>query len=474
MGGLDSTTQALALRLARSPNDPDALRALERYRSDPELCAAILSNAAHITSEGPVASHWLSEAAASFIEMDNDRQAAVLLKEAIERDPTNELASHRFEDLCLAKKKFRALVTVIERRASDLEQLGQAAPPMRALAARVWTRLGDLYATRNDTSLALEAFEKAIATGSPPVGACREARHIHRDRAEIARALEIAAIEAELLETDEERITLLREEATMRLDIGDKTGATRALRKALELDDGDLAVAEELGTVLLERIKSGLASEGERLEAAALFSMLGDAYGDEEGLAHYQSALDCDPACDRALTGMLGRQVAMLELSDRVRKYLQRRPDGPSAPLARIKLAPHLEAMGKRTEAIAMLEPCLAVTTGDEHAAVTSALERLYAETDQWEELAQLVLKRPPEAHADGALAPARERGRALFELARKAHERGQSAAAARIEEMVLEIEPAHEQALATALKRLRSAGAPDALAAALARAAEA
>src|SRR5262249_48195552 len=134
---------------------------------------------------------------------------------------------------------------------------------------------------------------------------------------------------------------LYRDEAETRKSAGDLAGATQALRNARTYRPDDLAMMQEVGLMILERISAGEPiPPAEREEGAQLFIRLAERHDGEDGLSYSVSAFKAMPGNDRAMqladyyAGKLNRPA---ELAPRYAAYLQANPGGFMANDARAK-----------------------------------------------------------------------------------------------------------------------------------------
>jgi cellulose synthase operon protein C len=343
-----SKLDSLVHRLVANPHDEEALAvAHQAGASDPKSYALLLERVGVETRDSGYASHWLSEAANVWSTTLGDaHRAARVLMQAIDRDPTQRVASDRLAQLYREKADYKALVALLERRAKALASIAPQSPEIRAELAEMHEELGRLW---NDNlqqpKKAQENLRRAIELGDPV-----------------------------------RQIGMLREEVTAHREAGELGAATLSLARARELDPQDVGLQQEYGALVLERVVAGeeVASE-ERTLAAGLLAGLAEMYDGEHGLAYSAGALDIDPGHDRAVQLYAFYAHALARENDvgiRYLAYIEANPSGAMAGEARWLLAASYEAAGQAEHAIQILEPLRAV--GDPEA--TTKLGDLYVQ----------------------------------------------------------------------------------------------
>src|ERR1700679_1325848 len=103
---------ALVERLVANPHDEEALAyAHQAGAGDPKSYAYMLEKVGHETPDTAYASHWLSEAAnVGSTTLGNAHHAAHLLKMAVAKDPTQQVAAGRMGQLYRDKGDVKALL----------------------------------------------------------------------------------------------------------------------------------------------------------------------------------------------------------------------------------------------------------------------------------------------------------------------------------------------------------------------------
>ena len=384
-----SKIDSLVHRLVANPHDEEALAVAHGAgASDPKSYALLLERVGAETRDAGYASHWLSEAANVWSTTLGDaHRAARVLMQAIDRDPTQRVASDRLAQLYREKADYKALVALLERRAKALGSIVPQSPEIRAELAEMHEELGRLW---NDNlqqpKKAQENLRRAIELGDPV-----------------------------------RQIGILREEAAAHREGGDLASATLSLSRARELDPQDVGLQQEFGALVLERVASGeeVPSE-ERTLGAGLLAGLAEMYDGEHGLAYSAGALDIEPGHDRAVQLYAFYAHALAREDDvgvRYLAYIEANPAGAMAGEARWLLAASYEAAGQADHAIQVLEPLRAV--GDPEA--TTKLGELYA---------QLGRSMPTVPPATAGAAPSR-RGPATAEKIESALDEAQAFATA-------------------------------------------
>jgi tetratricopeptide (TPR) repeat protein len=420
-----SKIDSLVHRLVANPHDEEALAvAHQAGASDPKSYALLLERVGVETRDQAYASHWLSEAANVWSTTLGDaHRAARVLMQAIDRDPTQRVASDRLAQLYREKADYKALVALLERRAKALGSIAPQTPEIRAELAEMHEELGRLW---NDNlqqpKKAQENMRRAIELGDPT-----------------------------------RQIAILRDEAAAHRANGDLPSATQALATARELDGQDVALQQEYGALIVERIAAGedVPAE-ERATGAGLLAALAEMYDGEHGLAYSAGALDIEPGHDRAvqLYAFYAHALAREEeVGVRYLAYIETNPEGAMAGEARWLLAASYEAAGQADHAIQVLEPLRAV--GDPEATVK--LNELYAQ------VGRRMPTVPPMAPAGGSASSAR-RGPASVEKVESALDAAQAFATAgkrpdayKKYREVLAADPVHPEALSWVQDYLRT-----------------
>ncbi|HVZ33999.1 MAG TPA: hypothetical protein VG963_16345, partial [Polyangiaceae bacterium] len=157
------------------------------------------------------------------------------------------------------------------------------------------------------------------------------------------------------------RLALYADEADVCKAAGEEELAANALRHALALEPENAGLRQQLGTVVLELIRSGRQIDLiERQEGADLFVLLAEEYI-EHGLAYSLCALEMLPSHDRAMQLALhyGQQLARLEeVAPFAAAYVQSNPTGTFVDAARV-VAGNLIAAAAALNAV---EPAVAAS----------------------------------------------------------------------------------------------------------------
>lgn len=443
----------LVRRLVANPNDQGALgAAYQEGQQDPRGYATILERVGDGTTDVTFAAHWLSEAAHVWSTTLGDaRRAATLLMRAIEKDPGSDVASDRLASLYRDKQDHRALVALIERRAKALAGLAngdetviQRASMLHEEAARLWQD-----APLSQSRKAIENYKKAFEIDPGAVSAIYAARELLKAEGNFKEAFPLYEAEIRVIDDNERKLALYRDEAIVRAENGDPKGGSAALRNALQLDPQDTSLQYELATSIITRIQGGEAvAEAERHEAAELLVGMSQMYDGEHALAYAEAALDAEPGHDRAmqLAGHWSKDLGRPEsVEGRYKAYIDANPDGVLALEARQYLAQAYEAQGNPEGAIRALEPI------KDEPSVSLKLGELYAKAGRTEQAAAVMDK-----HA-AALPPA-ERTSKQLEIAAMLAQKGDKKGALAKYREVLEADPQHPEALSYVEDALRAA----------------
>jgi tetratricopeptide (TPR) repeat protein len=346
-----SKIDSLVHRLVANPHDEEALSvAHQAGASDPKSYALLLERVGVETRDASYASHWLSEAANVWSTTLGDaHRAARVLMQAIDRDPTQRVASDRLAQLYREKADWKALVALLERRAKALASIAPQTPEIRSELAEMHEELGRLWNDElQQPKKAQENLRRAIELGDPG-----------------------------------RQLGILREEITAHREAGELGAASAAVARARELDSQDVSLQQEYGSLILERVAGGEpVTAEERATGAGLLAGLAEMYDGEHGLAYSAGALDIDPGHDRAvqLYAFYAHSLAREDdVGIRYLAYIEANPNGAMAVEARWLLAASYESAGQAENAIQILEPLRAV--GDPEA--TAKLTELYVAIGQ-------------------------------------------------------------------------------------------
>lgn len=405
--------ESLAKRLIENPHDQEALLAAHQAgQADPTGYAMFLEKVGNGTVDAALSSHWLTEAANVWLSSlaDAPRAARVLMK-AIERDPTQPAAGDKLAELYRERGDTKALVALLERRCKAFDSLGSPDPSQVALAAAMREELGRLWSEPplSQTRKAIDNFRKSIELDSSSQYAIYALRELLKAEQAWADAVPYFELEQRLVDDPERKLALYQDEASVRQNAGDRVGASEALRRARQIDGGtDAALKQMLATMTLERVQGQeQVPETERTEAAQIFVELSEEYPGEHGLSYSLCALETQPTNDRAVqlamyyAEELGREG---EVVHKVADYLKANPSGALAVAAR-------EFVNKLAQA-------------------------------------GLVDESVFDALAPTADAPATERVQALLDQANALARRARKPEAAEKYQLVLELDPANEEAV--------------------------
>jgi hypothetical protein len=460
---------SLTARLVATPQDPEALADAHREgQADPAAYADLLERVAEESPTDALAAHWQVQAAIVCVEtLDDPKRAARLLRAAVERAPKNQAASDRLERLYREHGKWKALAAFLEKRGEALEALAASDPAIAPRAAAAYVASATVVRKElRRAERARDLYGRAMRLDPGSIDAIRGARTIELAAGRVAEAIGLYDRERAASSSDAVKAALYRQEAEVRLEVGDGPGATASLRFALGLDASDAGTAEALARSIAARVAAGdEVPAKERAEAASHFVALaaGGARGD--ALACWLGALDVEPTHARALdeaTRALVEAGRHADAAARWQAALAIAPDGPAARGLREKLADAYELLGQVDDAIAALEPLAAADpVVDERVAALRA-----AGGDPAALVASLERK--------AAAVPAARRAADLLVIARLCVDRGLDAKALAVHHQVLDLDPAEPTSLAFVEARLREAKDEATLERVLARAASA
>jgi tetratricopeptide (TPR) repeat protein len=376
---------SLVKRLVANPHDEEALAYAHRAgEEDPKAYAAFLEKVGERTTDPAYASHWLSEAANVYIATLGDaHRAAAILKNAIDKDPTHQVAAERLAQLYRERGEVKALVGLLNHRASKLQPLIAQQPELKTEVAALHEELGRLWseAPLTNPKKALDSFKRAMELDPESAIAIFNARELMKSQGMWADVFPLYDRELKIEQDPARKVALLRDEAQARKASGDLAGATRTLSRARQIDGNDPTLQQEIASSVLDRVQGGEdVSQAERTEAAELLLALAEQYEGEHGMAYAGAALDLEPGLDRALQLYVyhARNLSREDdLSARYLAYVDANPGGAIANEARQSLASSYEAAGQLDNAIKMLEPLR--PAGDE--ATISKLNELYEKT---------------------------------------------------------------------------------------------
>jgi hypothetical protein len=264
---------------------------------------------------------------------------------AIDKDPTQQVAADRLAQLYRDRGEIKGLAALLERRAKALTPYIGQSPEMRAHVASMYEELGRLWADAplSQPRKAIEHYRRAMEVEPRSIYAIYGARELYKAAQQWADAIALFDAEQALVDDAARKVALWQDEAAVRQQAGDKTGATQVLRNARSYQPEDPGLIQELAGLIVERAKSGEAvPSAEREEAATLFVTMAETYGGEHGYAYSCAALDAQPGHDRAmqLAAYFGEQLGRTgELPTRWKAYLGANPGGALADEARTKSA---------------------------------------------------------------------------------------------------------------------------------------
>jgi tetratricopeptide (TPR) repeat protein len=332
----------LVRRLIENPHDQGAITQAHRSgQSDPRVYAALLERVGKETKEPSLASHWYTEAANVWVTSLGDaHQAARALMNAIERDPTDAIPADRLAALYREKRDAKALVALLERRARALAPLVRTDPELRATVVAIHEELGRLWAEPplGNPSKALDNYGKAIEYDPKSHYSIYATRELLKAAGRYGEAIPYFEMERVLSGDDERRLALYLDEAEVCKAAGEEELAAGALRNAVALAPGDASLRQQLGTAVLELVRSGRQVEPMlRHEGADMFVQLAEEFP-EHAVAYSLCALEMVPANDRAIQLAIhyAEQLGGLEdVAPFAAAYVQYNPTGPLVSEAR-------------------------------------------------------------------------------------------------------------------------------------------
>src|SRR5215468_6406518 len=142
-----SEIDAIVGRLVNDPHDEEALAYAHHVgQTDPKSYAVLLERVGNETRDPSYAAHWLSEAANVWLSALGDaHRAARTLMDAINKDPTQQVAADRLAQLYRDKGDAKALAALLDRRAKALAPLLNQNPDLRVELSNMHEELGRLW-----------------------------------------------------------------------------------------------------------------------------------------------------------------------------------------------------------------------------------------------------------------------------------------------------------------------------------------
>jgi len=334
--------ETLVRRLVENPHDQGAITQAHRSgQSDPRVYAALLERVGKETKEPSLASHWYTEAANVWVTSLGDaHQAARALMNAIERDPADAIPAERLADLYRQKGDSKALVALLERRARALAPLVRTDPELRAAVVAIHEELGRLWTEPplGNPSKALDNYGKALEYDPKSHYAIYATRELLKAAGRYGEAIPYFEMERVLSSDSERRMALYLDEADVCKAAGEEELAAGALQHAVALQPGDANLRQQLGTIVLELVRSGRPVNTElRIEGAGMFVSLAEEFP-EHAVAYSLCALEMVPAHDRAIQLAIhyAEQLGGLEdVAPFAAAYGHYNPDGPLVADAR-------------------------------------------------------------------------------------------------------------------------------------------
>src|SRR6516225_6634574 len=158
--------ERLVQRLVENPHDEEALGyAHQAGEGDPKAYAMMLERVGSETRDPAYAAHWLAEAANVWSTTVGDaHRAARVLMQAIDRDPTQQVAADRLAQLYRDKGDVKALAALLDRRAKALTAMLGQNPDLRSEVSAMHEELGRLWSDSplSQPKKAIDHFKKAF------------------------------------------------------------------------------------------------------------------------------------------------------------------------------------------------------------------------------------------------------------------------------------------------------------------------
>lgn len=452
-------------RLVANPHDQEALAYAHRAgQQDPRVYAHILERVGTQTLDPAYGAHWLSEAANVWQQAMGDMSNTVrTLMLAVDRDPMGR-AAERLGQIFREKGDAMSLVQLLERQTAALAPAA-AKPEVRVALLKLHEELGKMWSEPQlgRPERAAENWRKVAELDPRNVYAIYAAREIYKAQNMFAEAVPFFAMEQAIADDPERKLALYRDESDIRKRAGDYAGSTQALRNARALRPTDVALTQEVGVSVLERINGGEnVAQAERDDTANIFVQLAEMYDGEYGLSYSMSALGASPGHDRAMqladhfAAMLGRSA---ELGPQYAAYLQANPNGFMANVARLKVGnaqpPAPAAPPQQAAPAAQAAPPAAASSQPAAAAVVpqAAPSPQPAAAPQPAAVAPAAASQPPAAAQPAA--PVGDVSALLEEAAAEAQKGRKPQAFAKYRE-ALKIDPANPEALSWVEEHLR------------------
>lgn len=446
-------------RLIANPHDQEALAYAHRAgQQDPRIYAHVLERVGTQTPDPAYGAHWLSEAANVWQQAMGDMSNTVrTLMLAVDRDPMGRSAE-RLAQMFREKGDAMSLVQLYERQTAALAPAA-AKPEVRAALLKLHEELGRMWSEPQlgRPERAADNWRRVAELDPRNVYAIYAAREIYKAQNQFADAIPFFAMEQAIADDPERKLALYRDEADIRKRAGDLPGSTQALRSARALRPSDVALTQELGVSVLERINAGEnVPQPERDETAGIFVQLAEMYDGEYGLSYSLSALGASPGHDRAMqladhfAALLGRSS---ELGPQYAAYLQANPNGFMANVARLKVG-NAQPPPPPAPPQAAAPQAAPAATGSQPSAPAAAVPQA-APSPQPVAAQPAPVAAQPVAAAPQAAAPAGDVSQLLEEASAEAQKGRKPQALAKYRE-ALKVDPANSEALSWVEDHLR------------------
>lgn len=427
--------ETLARRLGENPADAEALQtAYTHGQTDPRAYAIFLEKAGEFSREPTTSAHWYCEAATVWTTSFQDSQrASTALLHAVDQDPQGTIASERLLHLYREQRDLPSIVSLYERRIQALKPQAAEQAPLRALLHKLHLEVAEILQNElRQPEQAAPHYAQAAALDKTDALAIYHARETFKSLGRYREALPYFEAERALFAADSERKHVLYlDEAEVCQLAGDEEGHLHALRGALATSSQpDPTLQQQIAARLLERHQThGDLTPEELEEGAQLFVSLAEMYDGEYGQSYAACALTLQPDHDRAVqlvlyySSTLGSQA---EVALPVARYLAHKPDGVMAEEARAQVLSLLKSSADQ-ELIAALLPEEEALPAQKIASYTELAQALWSSghRDEAQKIDVLLLQLQP-AHEQAVLrrgVQLREAGdfAALRELLRQA-----------------------------------------------------
>ncbi|MGZ3473895.1 MAG: tetratricopeptide repeat protein [Polyangiales bacterium] len=379
-------------------------------------------------------------------------QAVVYYKRALDVDPTFQPAIDALENIYNQRGATRDVVDMLERKVQSRADATELNP------TRV--KLAGLYVNQlNDLNRAGELYRDALEGDPSNIAAMRGLKVVYQQTMDWQRLHALLEQELEAVQTERERVAVLRELAAVLEDHFIKPElAAQRLEQALEIDpnDDEAYRAVERNYSKLRRFQDLVAAYDRHIAAATddtvrveIYSAMGKVYADE--LDDVERAVDAY----RNITDIDSNNVAALEALSRLYEKqgetqlaldaMQRVADLTFDTAQKVEMLyrigkAHDEKLGDRVTAQERFRAALDFDPA--HLLSLAALRQIALDTADWYEAAQLL-----DQEQNNTVAP-RQKAKLLVELGKLREEMlSEHEAAIQAFEMAIQADPENEDA---------------------------